>query len=208
MKVTKPLDKILDNEAKVKILRFLFKTNAEWNGRQIAREVEVTPATAHKALHSLNKEGVLLLRNMGNTHVYTLNKNNFTVSSMLKPLFAREEEALNRIFSIIKRRISASKIGDSILSVALFGSVSRQMDQAASDIDLMVIVKDLKAKPKAGLLFEEIDNKISHEFGNAVSPYINTQMEFKAKYKKGLKVISDILKTNRLIYGKPLERLI
>lgn len=96
MKITNPLDKILDNEAKVKILRFLFKTNAEWNGRQIAREIKITPTTAHKALQGLNREGVLILRNMGKTHVYTLNKDNFVVSELLKPLFDNEKRILNR----------------------------------------------------------------------------------------------------------------
>ena len=99
MKISSPLDKILNNETKVKILRFLFKTNAEWNGRQIAKEIGVTPATTHKALQSLHKEGVFLLRNIGKTHVYTLRHNNFTVSNMLKPLFAKEEKVLDNILA-------------------------------------------------------------------------------------------------------------
>lgn len=208
MKITNPLDKILDNEAKVKILRFLFKTNAEWNGRQIAREVGITPATAHKALQSLNRAGVLFLRNMGNTHIYTLNQNNFTASSLLKPLFAKEEEVLNHILKLIKRKVSSSSIKKEIVSVALFGSVSARGDHAASDIDLAVIVRGQKTKPKAELLFEEMDKTITNEFGNALSPYVNTTVEFKAKYKKGLKVIKNILKSHKLIYGKQLERIL
>ena len=35
MKFTKPLDSILNTEAKTRILRFLCKTGAEWNGSQI-----------------------------------------------------------------------------------------------------------------------------------------------------------------------------
>jgi len=208
MKLTNPLDKILNNETKVKILRFLFKTNAEWNGRQIARELGVTPATTHKALQSLNKEGVLLLRNIGKTHVYTLKRNNFTVSNMLKPLFANEEKILDSIFGIIRRRISASSIKKDIVSVVLFGSVSLHKERPTSDIDIAVIVKDLKRKHKAELLFEEIDKKISEKFGNTISAYINTVLEFKSKYKKGLAVIKNILKSNKLIYGKLPERIV
>lgn len=208
MKLTNPLDKILDNEAKVKILRFLFKTNAEWNGRQIAKEIGVTPATTHKALQSLNKEGVLLLRNIGKTHVYTLKHNNFTVSNMLKPLFANEEKILDSIFGIIKRRISASSIKKDIISVVLFGSVSLHKERSTSDIDIAVIVKDLKTKRATELLFEDIDKRISEKFGNTISAYINTVLEFKSKYKKGLAVIKNIIKSNKLIYGKLPERII
>jgi predicted nucleotidyltransferase len=207
MKISSPLDKILNNETKVKILRFLFKTNAEWNGRQIAKEIGVTPATTHKALQSLDKEGVLLLHNIGKTHVYTLRHNNFTVSNMLKPLFAQEEKILDGIFSIIKRKISNSSIGKGIISVVLFGSVSLSKERPTSDIDIAVIVRDLGIKHKAELLFEKIDKKISEEFGNTVSAYINTASEFKSKYKKGLAVIKNILKSNKLIYGKPPERI-
>lgn len=208
MKISSPLDKILNNEVKIKILRFLFKTNAEWNGRQIARELGVTPATTHKALHGLNKEGVLLLRNIGKTHVYTLRRDNFTVSDILKPLFDKESKILSNIFGIIKRKISASGIKKDIVSVVLFGSVNLRKDRPTSDIDVMVIVKDLKSKHKASLLFEDIDKKISEEFGNTVSAYINTLSEFKSKSKKGLAVIKNIIKSNKLIYGKPLEMII
>lgn len=208
MKITNTLDKILDNKAKVKILRFLFKTNAEWNGRQIAKEIGVTPATTHKALQSLNKEGVLLLRNIGKTHVYTLKHNNFTVSNILKPLFYKENKILDSIFGIIRRKISASSIKKGIVSVVLFGSVNLRKERPTSDIDIMAIVTDLKSKHKAELLFEEIDKKISEEFGNTISAYINTVLEFKSKYKKGLAVIKNIIKSNKLIYGKPPERII
>lgn len=208
MKLTNPLDKILDNEAKVKILRFLFKTNAEWNGRQIAKEIGSSPATTHKALQGLNREGVLLLRNVGKTHVYTLNESNFTVTDMLRPLFHRENKILERILNTIKRKISASSIKRDIVSIALFGSVGSAREHPASDIDLMVIVKNAKIKPKAELVIEDIGKKISKEFGNTLSPYINTESEFESKSKKGLKVIKNILKSHRLVYGKPLERII
>lgn len=207
MKISSPLDKILNNETKVKILRFLFKTNAEWNGRQIAKEIGVTPATTHKALQSLNKEGVLLLRNIGKTHVYTLKRNNFTVSNMLKPLFANEEKILDSIFGIIKRRISASSIKKGIVSVVLFGSVSLHKERSTSDIDIAAIVKDLKTKQATELLFEDIDKKISDEFGNTVSAYISTVLEFKSKYKKGLAVIKNIIRSSKLIYGKLPQRI-
>lgn len=59
MRFTKPLDAILNTEVKTRILRFLCKTNAEWNGSQIAKEIGITPAAAHAALSALYREGVL-----------------------------------------------------------------------------------------------------------------------------------------------------
>ena len=208
MKFTKPLDTILNTETKTRILRFLCKTNAEWNGSQIAKEVGVTPAAAHAALSALRREGVLELRNMGKTHVYSLKEGSFLVSSLLKPLFAKEDKILDTIIDMIKRKILSSKTKKEIISVALFGSVSVRQENSESDIDIAVVVENPKAKAAVERLFEEVDAKVSKEFGNTISPYINTRAEFKAKHKQGLAVIKNILKVNNLIYGERLENLL
>lgn len=208
MKFTKPLDEILNTEVKIRILRFLCRTNAQWNGSQIAKEIKITPAATHTALRALQKEGVLILRNMGKTHVYSLKEDSFLVSKLLKPLFTKEDNILDIITALIKRKILGSKLKKDILSVALFGSVSASQERPTSDIDLIVIVENAKAKPVVERLFGEVDERISKEFGNTLSPYVNTRSEFKAKHKKGLVVIKNILRSYNLIYGKRLESLL
>ncbi|HLD83163.1 MAG TPA: nucleotidyltransferase domain-containing protein [Candidatus Omnitrophota bacterium] len=208
MKFTKPLDKILNTEAKIRILRFLCRTNAEWNGSQIAKEIRITPAATHTALRVLQKEGLLTLRNMGKTHVYSLKEGFFLVSDLLKPLFTKEDHILDTVIALIKRKISSSKVKGDIASVALFGSVGACQERPTSDIDLVVVVENAKARPEVARLFREVDERISKQFGNILSPYVNTRNEFKTKYKKGLVVIKNILKTYRLIYGGRLETLL
>jgi predicted nucleotidyltransferase len=208
MKFTKPLDEILNTEAKIRILRFLCRTNAQWNGSQIAREIKITPAATHTALRALQKEGLLTLRNMGKTHVYSLREGSFLVSNLLKPLFTKEDNILDSVIVLIKRKISGSKVKSDIASVALFGSVSSRQERPTSDIDLIVVVENAKTKPVVERLFGEVDEKISKQFGNTLSPYVNTRSEFKAKHKKGLAVVKNILKTYRLIYGERLENLV
>ena len=208
MKITKPLDNILSTKLKTKILRFLCRTGAEWNGRQIAKEIGVTPKSAHMALNALKEERVLLLRNMGKTHIYTLNEENYIVSDLLKPLFLNEGKVLNKIMGIIKRNLSSSRIKNNILNVSLFGSVNMRQDHPTSDIDLAVIVSDVKTKPKIEKLFEKIDKKVSEKFGNSISPYINTKAEFKAKQEKKLEVVKNILEFNTLIYGERLGKIL
>jgi Nucleotidyltransferase domain. len=208
MKITDPLDNILDNEAKVKILRFLFRTGAEWNGRQIAKQIRAAPATTHKALHELYGEGVLLLNNVGRTHLYKLNKPRILVNDILKSLFAKEDKILDNVIVAIKRKVSTSKIKNGVVSIALFGSVKTKKDHPTSDIDIVVIVENAKVKKNAECLFEKIGEKITDELGNTLSPYINTKSEFKTKNNKGMAVIKDILKNHDLIYGERLETLL
>lgn len=208
MKFTKPLDEILNTNAKIRILRFLCRTNAHWNGSQIAKEIKITPAATHAALRILQREGLLALRNMGKTHVYSLREDSFLVSNLLKPLFAKENQILDTVIALIKRKISCSKVKCAILSVALFGSVSTGREQPTSDIDLVVIVENVLVKPVVERLFEEIDERVSKQFANTLSPYVNTRSEFRAKHKKGLAVIKKTLRNYKLIYGKRLENLL
>lgn len=208
MKFTKPLDAILNTEAKTRILRFLCRTSAEWNGNQIAREIGVSAPATHTALNALYKEGVLQLRNMGNTHVYSLKQDSLLVSRLLKPLFTNEDKLLDAVIDILRRKITAYKAKGQILSVALFGSISIAKETPTSDIDIAVVVQDSKAKNTVEHLFEDVNAKVSKEFGNTISPYINTLSEFKVKRKQGLAVVKNILKSYRLIYGKRLENLL
>ena len=208
MKISNPLDRILNSEIKVKILRFLLKTEAQWNGRQIAKEIGASPTTIHKALQELERERVLILHNIGKTHIYSLNQSHMLITDMLKPLFEREEKILDGIISIIKQGVSSSAIKKDVLSVVLFGSVNTGSDHSASDIDIAIVVDRLETRIKAEQLFDEIADKISKVYGNVLSPYINTKAEFKAKHRDGMAVIRSILKSKKVISGKSPENLL
>jgi predicted nucleotidyltransferase len=208
MKLTKPLDTILNTEVKTRILRFFCRTDAQWNGSQIAKEIGVTPAAAHAALSALQKEGVLELRNMGKTHVYSLKEGSFLVTSLLKPLFAKEDAILDMFIEKIRRRVSSSKAKKGIVSIALFGSVSSHRESPVSDIDIAIIVANALTKSAVERLFEDIGARVSKEYGNTISPYVNTLAEFKVKHAQGLGVVKNILKSYSLIYGKRLEQLL
>lgn len=208
MKFTNPLDEILNTETKVKIIRFLCKTNAEWNGSQIAKEINTTTAAALTALQTLQQEGLLTWRTMGKAHVYRLRAESFLVSELLQPLFIKEARILDMLIALIRRKVANSKVRKDIVSVALFGSVGERRERATSDIDLIVVLEHAKAKPVIERLFSEVGEKISKQFGNTIAPYLNTRHEFKGKNKKGIEIIKNILKTYKLIYGERLETLL
>ena len=207
MRVHDPLDKILNNEVKVKILRFLCKTEAEWSGRQIAQEMKVSPAACHKALRELNNEGALLLRSVGRSYLYRLNKENIIISELLKPLYERESKIPDDVYRAIVRNISSLVIDD-IASIAVFGSMKKGKERSTSDIDLLVLVRKPEDKRKVEEDFGKVNEKIVGKFGNTVSSYIQTVEEFKLKYKRGLALVKNILKSHKLLFGKPLEDLL
>ena len=208
MRLNKPLDKILNNEVKVRTLRILCQNTGEMNGRQIARMIGVTPKTAHEILQDLLREGVLLMRPVGKTYLFRLNEERAIVYEVLKPLFLFEKTLSERLFDIIRAAIKKSTLKGNILSVALFGSIHAKTEGPTSDIDLLVVVKTSELKKKTEELFSGIDQQLSSQWGNLVSPYINSLAEFKSNAKKKTGVIPNILKSYQLIYGDRLEKLL
>ncbi|MCD5400978.1 nucleotidyltransferase domain-containing protein, partial [candidate division NPL-UPA2 bacterium] len=138
---------------------------------------------------------------------YCLNKENLIISELLKPLYKRESRIPDEVYKAIIRNISSVAIED-IISIAVFGSIKKRKERPTSDIDLLVLVKNSGAKRKVEEDFGKVNEKIMNRFGNTVSSYIQTVKEFKLKYKKGLALAKNILKSHKLIYGEPLEELL
>lgn len=207
MRIHNPLDKILNSEFKVRILRFLGKSDAEWSGRQIAKTIGASPATCHKELKELSEEKVVLLKTVGRSYLYRLNKDNLSVAELLKPLYEKESKIVNGLYKAIIEKIP----GDAksmITSIAVFGSVQRKEERASSDIDLLVLVKRREDKKPAEDIFSVINEAILSRFGNVIAAYIQTVEEFKTGHAEKLGVTENIIKSHELIYGKPLRELI
>jgi len=207
MRIHQPLNKILNNETKVKVLRFLYSNDMEWSGRRIAREIQISPATCHKALQELYSEGIVLLRNVGKTHLYQFNHDNYVAKELLHPLFKKEERLLKVISRLLRDEFS-EKVKEKIISIALFGSVEKREDRPESDIDLLVLVEKAKDKERIEKAFDNLNEKTMNLFGKIVSPYIESVSGFRKKYKHGLPVVREIMQSHKLISGKPLREVI
>jgi len=206
MKFFRPLDKILNQTAKVKILRFFIKTGAEWTGRQISKEIGTSPVTCHKALRQLYNDGLLLFRGVGVGHLYKLNDENYLVKNAVKPLFEQEGRCYRRLKEILLKHLG-KLAPHKLISAVVFGSVAKKKERAKSDIDILLLVKKEGDKDIVEKEMELAGAEIIKEFGNALSPYIQTVNEFKSKKIKDVPVIKEIMKNNFVIAGKPLGDL-
>lgn len=207
MRLTHPLDKILNSEMKVRVLRIFCRSHGELSGRQTAKLVGVTPKTAHEVLQSLMKEGLLLMKVVGKTHLFRLNEDQM-MGGVLKDLFADEEKLRGWLLKAITESVKRSSLKDAILSIALFGSIYEKTEGPSSDVDLLIVVKTAEDKKKAEDLFFQIDGRISSHWGNPIAPYVNSLSEFRSKEKTKTGVVSNILKSYQLIYGDRLEKLL
>ncbi len=208
MRLNRPLDKVFSSEIKVRALRIFSQNQGELSGRQIAAMAGVTPKTAHEILQDLLVERILVMRIVGKTHLFRLEEEQVLVKDVLRPLFAAENILRQRLFDNIRIAVKRSKFKDNIISIAVFGSVHEKTERPTSDVDLLVIIKAAKFKVKVEGFFSDLDEKMSGQWGNLLSPYVNTLAEFKNKAKQKTGAISEILKSYQLIYGERLEKLL
>ncbi len=205
MRFHQPFDKIVDSEAKVRVLRFLCRKGGEWTGRGIAAGLGMNPVTAHRALRGLHEATVLDFRKMGNNFLYSLRDEHYLTWRLLRPLFAAEAQVWGRLLELLMKRVPA-RLKSKTLSVAVYGSVARGEERPTSDIDLFILVESEQAKREILRSLERFPEIVEKEFGNSPALYVNTVREGQQKYR--LPLFQNILRCHELIWGRPLGELL
>ena len=205
MRLNQPINRILDSETKVKVLRYLCTAGGETSGRQIAQLLRAPTTTVQVALRGLHDEGVLDRRSFGKAYAFSLNTKNWVVAKVLKPMFKTEGNYPSELWTEISKKVERSKIKKAVLSVVLFGSVLTKQERPTSDIDLLILIDDGKAKQAVEDLFIEMNATIIQEAGLSLEPHIYSVAEFRDKVAEGLPFIKAALHSDKIILGKRLE---
>lgn len=199
--MNKPLNKILNSETKIKVMRLLCSGVGESTGRQIARLLNVAQSPVQIALADLYNEGILDRKKFGKAFAYGLNSKNWLVESALKPLFRVEAEYQAQLWAKIRQHLEGSELGRQIISVSLFGSVLSGQDRPTSDIDLLVIFNDGVEKQSIEDLFINMNRGIIEETGLSLDAHVYSVSELKEKVAEGITFIKDAIRSSKLILG-------
>ncbi len=203
MRFNKPLDKIFGQKSKIKILRYLVNYKKEMGVREIADAVNLVPANASVVLKDLEKENILMKNKFGRSLVFSLNKNNFLVYSLIIPLFEKERKIKKEFVEFISNRINFP-----YETIILFGSIAKGTERPDSDIDIAIIIKNKKKVQKIEEEILNINAEISKNFGNSISPIIFVKKEFVEKMKNNNKLINNIVKNGEVVAGKLISELL
>jgi predicted nucleotidyltransferase/biotin operon repressor len=203
MKYSRPLDDLLGQQSKVKILRHLANTHLEMSGRQIASDIGMSPWACHRALQDLTDQGALVMRNMGRTYLFRLNEESYVVEELLLPLFQKEKQLLE---AAIREMVDG--LSKSIVSIILYGSVSRGEERSSSDLDVLVLVSTDADQDQIQELFAEKNDYFISRFGNVLSPIILSIAEFRQRYGGGDGLLREIVDTGRVIHGKLISEVL
>ena len=204
MRLNKPLNKVLNSESKIKVLRLLCSGGGESTGRQIAKLLKVGPSPVQIALADLYNEGIVERKSFGKAYAYSLNTKNWLVKSSLKLMFRAEAEYQVKLWAKIRQHVERSGLGKKIISVSLFGSVLSAQERPTSDIDLLVIFKDGVEKQAVEDLFIDMNRGIIEETGLSLDAHLYPVSELRKKFAEGLAFVKDAVRSSKVIIGKSL----
>lgn len=182
----------------------MINSQAQLNGREIAKNIGLSHVKVHAALKDLSGHGIVNMRSVGKSLIYWLNEEHLLVKEVLRPMFEKEAA----LFKLIAKIILKESKPPQPLTIILFGSFVKDNALSNSDIDIVLIYPNHKSKALITKELAEAEKKITFLFGNHLAAIPLKVSEFKTKYKKKERFIGEIVKTGKVIYGRGIAELI
>ncbi len=161
---------------------FLDMPAKEFHLREIARLLKISPSTAKLSLDKLKKHDLMLEKRIANLRIFKANLENVVIKEMKK----------TKNLSLIKKSAVVEDIQKTLnpVSVVLFGSFAKGINDEKSDIDILIIANN---KKQLSLL----DIK-----GNELQIIQLTPFEWKEKIKKDKPFYQEITTTGITLLGE------
>ncbi len=209
MKINRPLDQLFANEARIQILRTLFKFPGEFTGRHIARLSNLPHATARLNLKVLEESDILNVKYAGKSKLYSLNKDNI----MYKPLaslFEAEESVMNKLQAkLVSALQSYQDIRNQLVHASLYGSIAKGDERSDSDIDILLLFKHHVDDSRIYEVFEPLKEEIFKHYGNElhITNFCWDRHDKQCRLPK-LSFLHEVASTGTTLYGDDLEEVL
>lgn len=210
MKINKPLNQLFANEARIQILRTLFKFPGEFTGRHIARLSHLPHSTARLNLVSLEASDMLNVKYAGRSKLYSLNTDNILYKP-LADLFSAEKSVLGKLEGrLINTLLGDVKTKDALAHASLYGSVARGDERPGSDIDVLLVFEHTVDESHLNQVLEPLEDDISKSFGKHLHIMTVECKTSDSKWRDLLRptFVEDVSRHGKLLYGDPIEEVI
>ena len=186
------LEQILGSRIKLKIIRFMLQKDREFLFKDIAKSIKTSFGAVHPALSELVELRILLVKKIGRSKLYSINKSHFLFLD-IRRLF---DEEMKRPFKIAKE--FAQKLNKTgIKNIILFGSVARREFKQKSDIDILIIYSRKKIDNHADVL----SDRILRKYDINVSVTYLSYKEVRSRIKRFDIFIFKILNEGMVLFG-------
>ena len=179
------LSEILSSKIRADVFRLLFGvTDIELHMREIERRSGYAIGTIQSELKKLLRLDLVISRRDGNRLYYRANKDH--------PLYPEIQRIVLKTAGLVEvLRRSLKK--ESVIKIAfVFGSIAREEEKSASDVDLVVIGK-LGLRKLSGLL-----SGIPEQIGREINPHVFSEKELKDRIAQKEHFITQVIKEPKI----------
>lgn len=148
---------------------------------EIGRILNKKPGEFQRSINSLEKQGMITSFKKGNQRIFKINKN-YHLFNEIKSIVQKT----GGVEGLLKNLVDNIK---GIATALIFGSYAKDKLHIDSDIDLLLIVKNLKIENSLLEKLEKIEQKIQKE----INYKIYTQKEFNDKRREKEPFLEEIL---------------
>ncbi len=174
------------------------------SGREIARAVGISHVICNRSLQELSQHGIVRMKKVGRSIIYSLNKEHMLVNEILHPLFNKEK----KIFLSITRAILDPLSEPKPISMILYGSqIDEKRARPDSDFDILCVIPDATNVKKFKSEISRSEAQIERQFGNRLSLLLMKRSEFIKRKEKKDPLLFEIEKQNRLLFGKHFREI-
>lgn len=183
----KSLADALFTKTQQRVLRVLFgQPDRSFYASELIRDAGTGSGAAQRELARLEHSGLIVARRIGNQKHYQANA--------ASPLYAELRNIVLKTVGLAEPlRVALKPVASGIRAAFVYGSVAKATDQAASDIDLMVVSDSLSY----GDVFGALD-KLSRTLGRQVNPTVYSTAEFSKRARNENAFITRVLEGPKL----------
>ena len=162
-----PMHQIFAAPSHIAIFRVLNQLNQGISGRELARRAGINDRTCRLALQRMENLNLVEYLGSGKTILFRLNRKNYFAKNMFFYLFEKENEYFDTVIYQLKDYLLNKCVWSCI-----YGSVVEKTDTSSSDLDVLIIVKNLQSLDTFLENISVLVSAVFVEFGLSLSPIV------------------------------------
>ena len=175
----------LRSKARQRVLAYYFTNpTVRHHLRDLAERLNIDPSNLSKELGRLEREGLFRSEVSGRQKYFQLNRE--------YPLFGEVRSIVAKTIGAIPLISQSLKKVDGIGEAYLYGSFARNQQDAASDIDILVI-----GNPRSDVLVEAIQ-KIERQLGREINYTVFSRTEFESRRNRKDAFLENVWRNKRV----------
>jgi predicted nucleotidyltransferase len=183
----------LRSKARQRLLAYYFTNPAvRLHLRDLAERLSIDPSNLSRELHRLENEGLFRSEVSGRQKYFQLNRK--------YPLFNEVRSIVSKTIGAVPLITQSLRKIEGVGEAYLYGSFARNQQDAASDIDILVI-----GNPKGEALADAMQ-KLERQLGREINYTVLTRQEFESRRTRKDTFLENVWHNNRVLLIGPHEK--